>query len=147
MTLVSPVRWRSLQYFKSAIKCKPIFITLTLKLSTAETQEILQKMAASTTKINPLDFSNLEDTLAKEKTRKTYKREWVSFIQFSGLNEDSKPTEELYTNYLKFRRSAGICGNTVQTILSILSTMTVHFYNLKVDKVRFYFIKHWQRSI
>ena len=93
---------------------------------------------AGTSKINPRDFSLLSDTVAKEQTQKLYKRDWLQFVEFSGLTEDSIPDENMFTNFLKFRRTTGkLCGNSIQTLLSTLSTMTLHFYNFKIDKVSY----------
>ena len=93
------------------------------------------KMA--TKNISPLDFSSLRDTLANADTRKRYIRDWSNFVRFAGINESTeRPSEEIFLNFLKNRREEGkLCGKSLQSLLSVLSTMSLHFYNFKADEV------------
>ena len=88
--------------------------------------------------ISPLNFEKLDEILAKADTRKRYIKDWSAFVKFSCLNESSEaPTEDKFVDYLKHRREVGkLAGKSLQSLLSELSTMCLHFYGFKADEVR-----------
>ena len=88
--------------------------------------------------ISPLNFEKLHEILAKADTRKRYQKDWAAFVKFSCLSESFEaPTEDMFLDYLKHRREVGkLAGKSLQSLLSELSTMCLHFYGFKADEVR-----------
>ena len=87
--------------------------------------------------LSPLNFEKLHEILAKAETRKRYQKDWTAFVKFSCLTESYEaPTEDKFLNYLKHRREVGkLAGKSLQSLLSELSTMCLHFYGFKADEV------------
>ena len=79
-------------------------------------------------------FSKLARIVPIEKTRRTYIKQWTAFVQFSGITSEKLPTEEDFASFLEHKRET-LCGKSLQSWLSGLSTMTLHFYNYKLDTV------------
>lgn len=91
----------------------------------------------------PLDYSLLHETLSKPTTQKRYKTDWEKFVKWIDNNErfsdqnfkKNDKTKELILSYLRHRRELGNSGNSIRTILSYLSTMIKHFYDIIVSQV------------
>ena len=84
----------------------------------------------------PLDFSQLEDFVSKEKTRRIYEKHWIAFVKFANISEKKPPTENLLLSFLKNRREEGkLVGKSLQALLSALSTICSYFYKYKIDQV------------
>ena len=92
----------------------------------------------------PFDYSLLHETIKKLTTQKRYKTEWEKFVKWIDNNErfsdqnfkKNDKTKELILSYLRHLRELGNSGNSIRTILSYLSTMIKHFYDIIVSKVR-----------
>jgi hypothetical protein len=91
----------------------------------------------------PLDYSLLHETISKLKTQDRYKADWEKFVKwidndasFSDQNfVKNDKTKELILSYLRHRRKLGNTGNSIRTLLSYLSTMIKHFYDIIVSQV------------
>ena len=94
--------------------------------------------ASMANQFSPLNFEKLHEILAKADTRRRYQKDWTAFVKFSCLTESFEaPTEDKFLDYLKHRRDVGkLAGKSLQSLLSELSTMCLHFYGFKADEVR-----------
>ena len=78
-------------------------------------------------KIDPLVLNGIAE-LMNPKTFAVYKKTWLDFINFSGINVDRRPDEADFRGYLEKKRNAGLCGNTVSTIYSHLNKFFIQLY-------------------
>ena len=93
-------------------------------------------MAGELTGIDPMDFKNLARIVPTDKTRSTYQKQWTSFVEYSGISSENPPNEEMFASFLEHKREKDQSkGKTLQSWLSALSTMCLHFYNFKLDEV------------
>ena len=84
--------------------------------------------------VDPAQFSTLKDLLL-EKTYKKYRVYWVDYIESAGLSPTNPPTEENLMAFLRKRRSEGLCGNSLTTLVSGLNTFHLNIYGTELKDV------------
>ena len=94
----------------------------------------------------PFDYTNLEEILGNDNTRKVSITEWEKFVDHAkitswpqGFGKNSK-SEEILLSYLKHRRTDGngVCGNSLRVFLSRIAALILHFYRFQVSKVSYF---------
>ena len=73
---------------------------------------------------SPMFKSVIEDPMFKSMEKTTYKRyrkTWLNFINFLGIENENAPVEEDFTNWFALRKSNGLCLATLKAEYSHLN--------------------------
>ena len=87
--------------------------------------------------IDPLALDGIAK-LMNPKTFEVYKKTWLDFLNFSGVNLLKRPDEADFRGYLEKKRSAGLCGNTVSGIYSHLNKFFIQLYGERLGVSDFF---------
>ena len=121
------------RYFKSTWIDGQIKINKIDSKESEDAQRYVQKLVPT----DPLDFTNLEELLPNNDTRKKYLRKWTDFVEFSGISKTCSPTEELFLAYLEKKHSDGYIN--MLNLYSSLNTIFLYFYGSRLDVSRVVF--------